>query len=93
MRTHDKNRVLDRWDTSGGGTMYAIINKKTKKFVCGTDRRQFYPKTKTYKQITSLDQALTYEDIRFAEGDLTYRYMSKDYEVVEVELTVVNKGC
>lgn len=71
--------------------MYAIINKKTKKFVCGTDRRQFYPQTRTFKQITSEHQALTYSDKEFAEIDMMSRRMSRDYEVVEVKLTIVDK--
>ena len=69
--------------------MYAIINKKTKKFVCGTDHRQFYPATNTFKQIMSFDQALTYEYKEYAEMDIKSRRMSKDYEVVEVKLIVV----
>ena len=69
--------------------MFAIINKRTKKFVSGTDRRQFYPKTNTFKQITSLDRALTYEYKEYAEMDIKSRRMSKDYEVVEVKLTVI----
>ena len=69
--------------------MYAIINKKTKKFVCGTDRRQFYSKTRSFKQITSTEQALTYEHKEYAEMDVMGRRMSSDYEVVEVKLIIV----
>lgn len=69
--------------------MYAIINKKTKKFVCGTDRRQFYSQTRTFKQITSFSKAITYEYKEYAEMDIKSRRMSKDYEVVEVKLIVV----
>lgn len=69
--------------------MYAIINKHTKKFVSGTDRRQFYSATNTFKQILSFDQALTYECKEYADMDIMSRRMSKDYKVVEVKLTVI----
>ena len=69
--------------------MYAIINKKTKKFVYGTDRRQFYSKTRSFKQITSFDKALTYSHREYAEMDIMSRRMSKDYEAVEVKLITV----
>lgn len=69
--------------------MYAIRHKKTKEWVCGTDYRQFYPQTRAFKQRTSEHQALTYNDKEYAEIDLMSRRMSRDYEVVEVNLTVV----
>ena len=68
--------------------MYAIRHKKTKKFVYGTDYRQYYNGTKTHKQRTSSNQALTYADKDYAEIDMLTRGMSKDYEIVEVKLVV-----
>ena len=69
--------------------MYAIRNRKTKEWVYATDYRQFYPQTRMFKQITSKHQALTYNDKEYAEIDLMSRRMPRDYEVVEVKLTVI----
>ena len=71
--------------------MYAIRNKKTKEWVYGTDYQQFYPQTRMFKQRTSEHQALTYNDKEYAEIDMMSRRMSRDYEVVEVKLTIVDK--
>lgn len=64
--------------------MYAIQNKKTKKFVCGTDRR-YNP----YHQITSNDAALTYEYDFEVETDFKIRQCGKDYKIVKVEIKVL----
>ena len=65
--------------------MYAVVNKKTKQFVYGTDYRQVYSNN-TVKQRTSCDKALTYSDKEEAEFDIRHRRMSKDYKAVEVKL-------
>lgn len=68
--------------------MFAIINKNTKQFVYATDYRQRY-KGNVAKQMTSFDRALTYSSKEDAENDLTFRYMSNNYEVVEVEIKII----
>ena len=70
--------------------MYAIINKKTKQFVYGTDYRQRY-NNNTAKQRTSLDEALTYSCKEQAEVDMRCRHMSNDYEVIEVKLLILDR--
>ena len=57
--------------------MYAIYNVKTKQFVYGTDYR-YYPR----HQRTSLDQMLTYEDLRWAQIEFRDRGCGKDYRIV-----------
>lgn len=69
--------------------MYAIINKKTKKFVYGTDYRRVY-KNRVCAQRTSFNRALTYDDKIIADLNRRSRHMSKDYIIVEVELKVIS---
>lgn len=69
--------------------MYAIINSKTNKFVYGTDKRNLHPITKTWKQCTSFDRALTYDYKEYAESELKFRRMSKIYKVVEVKIVII----
>ena len=66
--------------------MFAIRNKKTKKWVYGTDHR-YWP----YRQRTSFEQAMTFPDRETAEFTAHIRRCSKDYEVVEVELKEVRQ--
>lgn len=61
--------------------MYAIRNKKTGKWLYGTDYR-YYP----FHQRTSYEKALTFEDKWDAEMTLKARRCNKNYEVVKVEL-------
>ena len=61
--------------------MFAIINKKTKEWVFGTDYRYHPP-----HQRISTEQALTYYDREYAEVDFKVRKCNKNYEIVEVEL-------
>lgn len=75
--------------------MYAIINKKTKKFVYGTDRRQFYKSKTTYgfhnrtfKQRTSFNNAIIYEYLFQAITDRHCRAMSNDYKIVSVDINI-----
>ena len=64
--------------------MYAIRNRKTKKWVYGTDYR-YSPR----RQRTSLNRALTYEDFDHAKFDFKHRQCGKDYEIVSVVITEV----
>lgn len=64
--------------------MYAIRNKRTKKWVYGTDYR-YSPR----RQRTSFDRALTYEDFEHAKLAFVCRQCGKDYEVVPVVITEV----
>lgn len=64
--------------------MYAIQNKRTGKFVFGTDRR--YPGN---HQRTSYEQALTFDDRWVAEFEFKIRKCGKGYRIVKVELTVL----
>ena len=61
--------------------MYAIRNRKTKKWVYGTDFR-YHPA----HQRTSEDMAIIYNDHRSAMVDFFRRYCGKQYEVVPVRL-------
>ena len=67
-----------------GRRMYAIRNRKTKKWVYGTDYR-YSPR----RQRTSFDRALTYEDYDHAKLDFMSRQCGKDYEIVPVVITEV----
>lgn len=64
--------------------MYAIRNKRTKKWVYGTDYR-YSPR----RQRTSFDRALTYENYDRAKLDFIGRQCGKDYEIVTVVITEV----
>lgn len=64
--------------------MQAIRHKRTKKFVCGTDKR-YAP----FQQRTSNDQALLFEKHFTANLAFKERKVSKKlYEIVTVELVV-----
>ena len=63
---------------------YAIRNRRTKKFVTGTDYRYFPP-----HQITSVDCAYIYEDEWDAIQGKNIRDCGKDYEIVPVRVEVV----
>lgn len=66
--------------------MYAIRNKKTKKYLYGTDYR--YPHN---HQMTSFDRCITFATFEDAVLQLRQRWCSdKLYEIVEVKLEVVN---
>lgn len=73
---------------------YAIINKRTKKYVYGTDRRSDHV-TKEGKhvknQFTSFDSAIVYEDIESAKRGLYYRECGKSYAIQEVKIVPVRK--
>lgn len=63
---------------------WAIINKRTGKFVYGTDFR-YSPR----RQRTSLYKAILY-DFRFdAEVDFERRRCGKDYKIVPVQITIL----
>ena len=62
--------------------MYAIRNRRTKKWVYGTDYR-YSP----HRQRTSFDCALTYDDYEQAQLDYRHRQCGKDYEIISVIIT------
>ena len=64
--------------------MWAIRNKRTRKWVYGTDYRH-YPPT----QRTSEDKALILETAEEAEAEMRYRRCGKSYEAVPVRLEVL----
>lgn len=64
--------------------MYAIRNRKTKKWVYGTDYR-YHP----VHQRTSFFRALTYEHYEDAFNDMKYRRCGDQYEIVPVILEEV----
>lgn len=64
--------------------MYAIRNKRTRKWLFGTDFR-YRPR----RQRTSEDQARTWETYEEACLDFKLRGCGKDYEIVPVRLEVL----
>lgn len=66
--------------------MYAIRNKKTKKWLFGTDRRYFPP-----HQLTADDRVLIFPDRKCAELEMTSRRCNKNYEAVAVQVTEVKE--
>lgn len=78
--------------------MYAIINKKTNKFMYGTDYKStkesnycYNKHGRIHKQRTSFNCAKLYEYAFEAEIDLKSRMMSKDYIVCKVNLSIDKK--
>lgn len=59
--------------------MYAIINTRTRQFVCGTDHR-YCPN----HQRTNIQEMLTFESKEEARAEMFGRQCGKDYEVFEV---------
>lgn len=60
---------------------FTIMNKRTKKFVYGTDFR-CYP----HRQFTSVNEALTFSRRESAELAMKMRGCGKDYIVIPVKL-------
>ena len=63
---------------------WAIRNRKTRKFVYGTDYRFFPP-----HQRTDYNKAILYGTQEEAESDLRWRRCGKFYEVVPVRIEVL----
>lgn len=61
---------------------FAIKNKRTSKYVYGTDYRHFPP-----TQRTSTDKMLLYDSREDAEMDFRHRRCGKDYIVIAVIVT------
>lgn len=61
--------------------MYAIRNKRNKKYVFGTDYRYNPP-----HQRLSNDKLLTYDDYEFAQVDFMVRRCGKDYEIIPIKI-------
>lgn len=66
--------------------MFAIQNRRTGKFVYGTDYC-YYPR----HQRTDFERMLTYDEYRFAEWDFLSRGCGKDYRIVELEPVKVKR--
>jgi len=66
--------------------MYAIINKKTKKFVTGTDYR-YNPR----RQFTSRNAALTWGYAFEVETEFLIRGCGEDYEIVDVLIEIIGR--
>lgn len=64
--------------------MFAIRDKKTKRWVCGTDYT-----ARPIEQKTSIEKAITYESKSEAEVDFDLRYCGDGYEIVQVRITPV----
>ena len=64
--------------------MWAIRNKRTKKWLYGTDYR-YYPR----HQRTSEDCAMTWETEEEARHEMRHRGCGKDYEAVPVRIEVL----
>lgn len=63
--------------------MYAIINKKTKKFLYGTNHKR-YP----YSQKTSKSKMLTFETFEEAFIDLKLRECGSCYSICRISVSV-----
>lgn len=61
--------------------MYAIRNKRTKKWLYGTDYR-YHP----VRQRTSEDRAMIFEDFESAKAEYICRRCGKEYDIVPVVL-------
>lgn len=66
--------------------MFAIQNRKTGKFVYGTNYC-YYPR----HQRTDFERMLTYDEYSFAESDFLSRGCSKDYRIVELKPVKVKR--
>ena len=66
--------------------MWAIRNKRTKKWLYGTDYRHSPP-----TQRTSYDIALLFENSLDAENAFRWRKCGKDYEVIPVRIDAIEK--
>ena len=65
--------------------MYAIKNKKTGKWVYGTDFT-----TIPYRQRTAFDIALLFNEFQYAKVEFERRKCSKNYVIVKTELKEVD---
>ena len=65
--------------------MYAIQNRKTKKFVYGTDYR-YYPR----HQRTAFDRVITYDSYESAKHDFIHRGCGKDYQIVAIKVETID---
>lgn len=60
---------------------YAIRNRRTKKWVYGTDKRYYPP-----HQRTSFDECIVYYSYESAADDFCHRRCGKEYEIVPVRI-------
>ncbi|MGF7436299.1 hypothetical protein [Lentilactobacillus senioris] len=71
---------------------YAIINKRTKKYVYGTDYSRDHVNKDgkhTKNQFTSFGSAIVYADLRGAEREFENRGCGQNYEIQEVKILPV----
>ena len=66
---------------------YAILNRRNKKFVCGTDFN-YYPR----RQILSEEIAKVYETYEDAKFAMKYRECGRNYKIVPVKLVIQEGG-
>ncbi len=59
-------------------SVYAIVNKKTRKYVCGTNLR-----VTPHEQYTAYDEMLIFNDLPTAINAFNSRQCGDDYEIVE----------
>lgn len=64
--------------------MWAIRNKRTRKWVFGTDYRYNPP-----RQRTSENRALIFETEKDAQNEIRWRRCGKNYEAVPVRIEVI----
>lgn len=69
----------------GAITMWAIRNKRTKKWLYGTD----FDRNGRPQQRTSFDMVMTWDEYKYAEMDFKWRRCGKDYEIVPIRIEVV----
>ena len=77
-------------------SVYAIQNKRTGRFVTGTDKRHWHKVSEmsrgVWEQLTSYEAGLLFETKHEAELELDIRRCGKDYRVVEVKPLEVLEG-
>jgi len=74
-----------RWEVI---RIYAIQNIKTGEFVFGTN---FSYEPGENQQRTSLEQMLTYSDLRYAKIDFIFRECGEDYRIVRLRVPEVER--
>jgi hypothetical protein len=62
------------------------MNKRTKKWLYGTDKRNC-----KFKQLTSHDKVLTFSSMREANHNFEHRECGKNYEIVQIEVKIIGE--
>lgn len=66
--------------------MWAIRNKRTRKWLCGTDHR-YSPA----HQRTSKDNAMIFDSYELAQAEIRWRQCGRDYEAVPIRIEEVER--